>query len=448
MNIVVLGTGYVGLVTGTCLAQLGHHVTCIDQDKAKVASLQKGVCTIFEKGLEKFLKAGLAKDNLRFSTEIAGSVESADVIFICVGTPIATDGILPELKYVDDACRGLAPFLIHNPVVVIKSTVPVGTSDRICDIIFKVNPAAKFEIVSNPEFLREGQAVADFMKPDRVVIGVASRNAEEKMRAVYRTHIDQGVTLVVTTPRSSELIKYTANCYLAMRLTFFNQIADLCEKAGANFDQVAEGCGLDQRIGDHYLSPGPGYGGSCFPKDTQALALTARKLGSPLSLVETTIVANDARKAGLTKRIENAVGGSLRGLDIAVLGLAFKAGTDDMRDSVALELVPRLQKLGANVKAYDPVCNAVAANIFNGVAFTESAQAAINQADAVVILTEWQEFYGLAPKHLASKMRGKTVVDFRNIFDANEMSLSGLRYFPLGAPMLEPMNCQAGIDAA
>ena len=448
MNIVVLGTGYVGLVTGTCLAQLGHQVTCIDQDKTKVASLQNGVCTIFEKGLEEFLKAGLTKDSLRFSSELAGSVESADVIFICVGTPIAADGILPEMNYVDDACRGLAPFLIHNPVVVVKSTVPVGTTDRVRDIIFKVNPAAKFEIASNPEFLREGQAVGDFMMPDRIVIGAASKTAEEKMRAVYRTLVDQGVALVVTTPRSSELIKYTANCYLAMRLTFFNQIADLCEKTGANFDQVAEGCGLDQRIGDHYLSPGPGYGGSCFPKDTQALAMTARKLGSPLSLVESTIAANDARKAGLTKRIENAVGGSLRGLDIAVLGLAFKAGTDDMRDSVALELVPRLQKLGANVKAYDPVCNAVAANIFNGVAFAESAQAAINQADAVVILTEWQEFYGLAPKHLASSMRGKTVVDFRNIFDATEMSLGGLRYFPLGAPMLEPMNCQAGIDAA
>lgn len=448
MNILVLGTGYVGLVTGTCLAQLGHHVTCVDQDKAKVVSLEKGVCTIFEKDLEEFLAAGIAQGNLAFSSELVGSVENAEVIFICVGTPIAADGISPEMNYVDDACRSLAPFLIHNPVVVVKSTVPVGTSDRAYDIILKANPAAKFEIASNPEFLREGQAVADFMMPDRVVIGVASKSAEEKLRAVYRAHIEQGTDLVVTTPRSSELIKYTANCYLAMRLTFFNQIADLCEKAGANFDQVAEGCGLDKRIGDHYLSPGPGYGGSCFPKDTQALAMTARKLGSPLSLVETTIAANDARKAGLTKRIEKAVGGSLSGLNVTVLGLAFKADTDDMRDSVALELIPQLQKQGAKVTTFDPVCNTMAVNIFSGVAFSESAETAVHQADVVVVVTEWREFSQLVPKHLASVMRGKTVVDFRNLFDAKAMSIAGLRYFPLGAPMIEPSSLEADVNAA
>jgi UDPglucose 6-dehydrogenase len=233
-----------------------------------------------------------------------------------------------------------------------------------------------------------------------------------------------------------------------MRLTFFNQIADLCEKAGANFEEVAEGCGLDQRIGDHYLSPGPGYGGSCFPKDTHALALTAKKLGSPLSLVETTIAANDARKAGLTKRIENAVGGSLSGLTVAVLGLAFKAGTDDMRDSVALELIPQLQKHGAKVKAFDPVCNGLAAKIFTGIVFAENASAAVHHADVVVVVTEWPEFAELAPKHLASAMKGKTVVDFRNVFDAKTMSMAGLRYFPLGAPMMEPMSLEAGVNAA
>jgi UDPglucose 6-dehydrogenase len=448
MKILVLGTGYVGLVSGTCLAQLGHHVTCIDQDKNKVAALQKGVCIIYEKDLEEFLAAGLEKGNLRFASELKGSVEDAEVIFICVGTPIAADGFSPEMNYVEDACRQLAPFLTHNAVVVVKSTVPVGTSDRVREIILATNPAAKFSVASNPEFLREGQAVADFMMPDRVVIGVPNKPAEEKMRAVYRHHIDAGVPLVVTTPRSSELIKYTANCYLAMRLTFFNQIADLCEKSGANFDQVAQGCGLDSRIGDHYLSPGPGYGGSCFPKDTQALASTARKMGSPLSLVEATIAGNDARKAGLIKRIESAVGKPLQGLEVAVLGLAFKAGTDDMRDAVALELIPQLRERGAKIKAFDPVSMTAAAKYFDKSDFVESADAAIAQADVAVVLTEWPDFAAIAPQHLSKSMRGRTVVDFRNIFDAKAMSLAGLHYFPLGAPALDPVDKKVSVDAA
>jgi UDPglucose 6-dehydrogenase len=438
MKIAVLGTGYVGLVTGVCLAQLGHHVTCIDQDASKVAALRQGVCIIFEKGLEELLAKGLAAGNLLFSSALAGSVEDAEVIFICVGTPVSADGATPAMNYIDDACRQLAPLLNHTPVVVIKSTVPVGTSDRVRDIILKANPSAKFDVASNPEFLREGQAVADFMNPDRIILGVASKIAENKMRDVYTKHIGDDVPLLVTTPRSSELIKYASNSYLAMRLTFFNQISDLCETSGADFAEVAAGCGLDARIGGHYLTPGPGYGGSCFPKDTHALAAAARGLGSPVTLIEETIAANDARKAGLVTRIEKAIGGSVSGLTIAVLGLAFKAGTDDLRDSVALELIPELQGRGANVKAYDPASMIEAAKHFKGIGLATSATEALRDADVAVVLTEWQEFAEISPAILSSLMRGKTIVDFRNLFDAEAMSQNGLRYVPLGKPAREP----------
>jgi UDPglucose 6-dehydrogenase len=432
MKIAVLGTGYVGLVTGTCLAQLGHRVICIDQDSGKVAALRQGVCIIFEKGLEELLAAGLANGNLSFSSELNNSVEDAEVIFICVGTPISADGATPAMNYIDEACRQLAPLLSHNPVVVIKSTVPVGTSDRICETIRKTNPAAKFEVASNPEFLREGQAVSDFMMPDRIVLGVASKEAENKMRAVYQTHIGDDVPLLVTTPRSSELIKYASNSYLAMRLTFFNQISDLCETSGADFAEVAAGCGLDGRIGGHYLSPGPGYGGSCFPKDTHALVASARRLGSPVTLIEATIAANDARKASLVNRIEKAVGSSLEGLNVAVLGLAFKAGTDDLRDSVALELVPDLQGRGANVTAFDPASMTEAAKHFKGIGLAKSATEALRNADVAVVLTEWKEFAEISPASISSLMRGHTVVDFRNLFDAQAMTDNGLSYVPLG----------------
>lgn len=439
LNIVVLGTGYVGLVTGTCLAQLGHQVICIDPDSRKIDALQKGNCIIFEKDLDTLLADGLSAGNLSFSNKLSNHINNADIVFICVGTPTASDGFSPKMNYVEDASRQIAPFLYNNCLVVVKSTVPVGTSDGVRDIICKTNPAAKFEVASNPEFLREGQAVADFMKPDRLVIGVPSALAELKLRAVYQKHIEDGTPLVVTNPRSSELIKYAANSFLAMRLTFFNQISDLCEASGADFAQVAAGCGLDKRIGGHYLTPGPGYGGSCFPKDTQALASTARRLKSPVTLVEATIEANFARKAGLVKRIEKAAGGSLKGVNVAVLGLAFKAGTDDLRDSVALEIIPELREKGASVAAYDPACMTEAAKIFTGVQLAATARDALKNADLAVVLTEWPEFSSLPPSSFLGLMRGQTIVDFRNLFDAETMRQGGLRYVPLGAPPLEPV---------
>jgi UDPglucose 6-dehydrogenase len=447
MKIAVLGTGYVGLVTGTCLAHLGHHVTCIDQDASKVESLRKGVCIIFEKGLEELLAAGIAKGNLSFSNKLSGSVEDAEVVFICVGTPVSADGATPAMNYIDDACRQLAPLLTRGQVVVVKSTVPVGTSDRVRDTILKTNPAAKFDVASNPEFLREGQAVADFMEPDRIVLGVVSKHAEVRMREVYAKHIADDVSLLVTTPRSSELIKYASNSYLAMRLTFFNQIADLCEASGADFAQVAAGCGLDARIGGHYLSPGPGYGGSCFPKDTHALAASARAMKSPVTLIEATIAANDARKAGLIGRIEKALGSPVKGLNVAVLGLAFKAGTDDLRDSVALELIPELQGRGANVIAYDPASMSEAQKHFKGIGLAKSSTEALRNADVAVVLTEWKEFAEIPPASIASLMRGQTVVDFRNLFDADAMSQNGLRYVPLGKPPRAPAPKQAKVNA-
>ncbi|HEY5072589.1 MAG TPA: UDP-glucose/GDP-mannose dehydrogenase family protein [Caulobacteraceae bacterium] len=433
MRIAMLGTGYVGLVSGACLADFGHTVTCIDKDQVKIERLQAGVMPIFEPGLEELVERNVAEQRLLFSADASAAVAAAAAVFIAVGTPSRRGDGYADLTYVREAASEIAGLIDGFTVVVTKSTVPVGTGDEIEAIIRKVRPRADFAVVSNPEFLREGSAIEDFKRPDRVVVGLDDERARATMVEIYRPLSLNETPMVVTDRRTSEIIKYAANAFLAMKITFINEIADLCEKVGADVQQVSRGIGLDKRIGAKFLHAGPGYGGSCFPKDTVALIRTAVAAGAPLRLVEATASANHARKSAMAGRVAAALGGEVAGMTIGILGLTFKPNTDDMRDAPALELVPALQAMGALVQAFDPEA-LEARQLLRDVNFKSGPYEAVADADAVVILTEWDQFRALDLDRMKHLMRSPVVIDLRNIYRPDEMRERGFTYFSVGRP--------------
>jgi UDPglucose 6-dehydrogenase len=432
MRIAMIGTGYVGLVSGACFSEFGITVTCVDKDASKIGRLERGIMPIYEPGLDQLVEANVKAGRLSFTTDLRPAVAEAEAVFIAVGTPSRRGDGHADLSYVYGAAKEIAAALTRYTVVVTKSTVPVGTGREVARIIREARPDADFDVVSNPEFLREGAAIGDFMNPDRVVIGTSGARAREVMGRLYRPLEQDGKKIVYTTLESSELIKYAANTFLATKITFINEIADLCEKVGADVHDVAEGIGLDTRIGRKFLQPGPGYGGSCFPKDTLALVKTAQAYGSPLRVVETVVDINDARKRAMAKRVIQALGGDARGKTVAVLGLTFKADTDDMRDSPSLDIVPELMKAGATVKAYDPAGMEEARKMLPGVVFCERAYDAMTDADAATILTEWNEFRSLDLDRLKQLMRKPVVVDLRNLYDPDRMAEAGIAYSCVG----------------
>ncbi len=432
MRIVMVGSGYVGLVSGVCFADFGHEVECVDTDADKVARLSAGEVPIFEPGLEAMMQANMKAGRLTFSTDLFRAAHGADAIFIAVGTPARRGDGHADLTYVYAAARDIAEAAEPGTVVITKSTVPVGTGDEVERILREARPGVDLPVVSNPEFLREGAAIEDFKRPDRIVIGTEDERARKVMSEIYRPlHLNQG-PIVFTGRRTSELIKYAANAFLAMKITFINEMADLCEKVGADVQQVARGIGLDNRIGGKFLHAGPGYGGSCFPKDTLALVRTAQEAGSPTRLIETTVAVNDARKARMADKIIAAMGGHVAGKRIAVLGLAFKPNTDDMRDAPSLAIIPALQKAGADIAAYDPESMAQAAPLLPGITFGEGAYQVLEGADALVIITEWNAFRALDLKRVKASMRGDIVIDLRNIYRPAEMAALGFTYHGVG----------------
>jgi UDPglucose 6-dehydrogenase len=432
MKIAVIGTGYVGLVSGACFSRFGFNVTCIDHDTKKVAQLEAGGIPIYEPGLGDIVAKSRQAGNLKFTSDLALGVAGADVVFIAVGTPTQANSDHADLRYVFEAGRQLAAVMDPLTVVVIKSTVPVGTAAKLREIMNAVHGSGAVYVASNPEFLREGCAVDDFMKPDRVVVGVNTSWSETVLRRLYQPLVDDDVPLVCTTSESAELIKYAANSYLAMRIGFVNQLTDVCAAVDADIADVARGVGLDKRIGVHYFAPGPGYGGSCFPKDTRALAATARDYHFPMTIVEDVINANERRKDGLAKRVAAAVGGNVKDKRIAILGVAFKAETDDIRDAPALNLIPDLQDMGAVVSAFDPAAMDNAARLLKDVQWCRSVEEAAKDADVLVVLTEWDEFRGLDFAVLRQVMKTPVVVDMRNLYRLEHIAAVGFTYHSLG----------------
>jgi UDPglucose 6-dehydrogenase len=434
MRIAMIGSGYVGLVSGACFAQFGHDVTCIDKDADKIARLRRGEIPIYEPGLDKLVADNAKAGRLEFGTSLHDAVAAADAVFIAVGTPTRRGDGHADLSYVYGAAAEIAKSIAHYTVVVTKSTVPVGTGREVARIIREAQPAAEFDVASNPEFLREGAAIEDFMKPDRVVIGVESQRAREVMSGIYRPLNLIQTPMVFTNIETAEVTKYAGNAFLATKITFINEIADLCEKVGADVHDVARGIGLDGRIGRKFLHPGPGFGGSCFPKDTLALAYTAREAKAPQTIVEQVIEVNNARKKKMARKVIDFCGGSVAGLTIGVLGLTFKPNTDDMRDAPSLDIVPALQAAGGKVVAFDPEGMHEAGRILSGVTFVKTAYEAAAQADVLVVITEWHEFRGLDPRRIKEAMRRPRIVDLRNIFDPEEMHGLGFDYEGVGRP--------------
>jgi len=432
MQIVVLGAGYVGLVSATCFAEFGVTVTCLDQDADRIGALQKGEIPIFEPGLDELVARNIKRGTLSFATSLSAALAKADAVFIAVGTPTRRGDGYADLSYVYQAAEDIAHHLTHYTVIVTKSTVPVGTGREIARRIKQIRPDADFDVCSNPEFLREGSAINDFMRPDRVIIGCESERAVTVMKELYRPLYLIETPMVITALETAELTKYAANAFLATKITFINEIADLCEKVGADVQVVAKGMGLDGRIGRKFLHAGPGYGGSCFPKDTLALTHTARENGVPLRLVETTIDINEKRKKDMAVRIVVACGGSLRGKTIAILGLTFKPNTDDMRDSVSLDVIPALQKAGARIRAYDPAGMNEAKKLIKDVTWCGDPYEAMQAADAIVILTEWNEFRALDIQKMLKLLKAPVLVDLRNIYQPTEMKAAGFRYISVG----------------
>lgn len=432
MRVAMIGAGYVGLVSGACFAEFGHHVTCIDKNAEKIELLRSGHVPIYEPGLDAIIERNVREGRLDFATDLTDAVREADVVFIAVGTPSRRGDGHADLSYVYAAAEEIAEAMEGFTVVVTKSTVPVGTGDEVETVIEKARPGAEFAVVSNPEFLREGAAIEDFKRPDRVVVGVENDRAREAMRELYRPLFLNETPILFTERRTSELIKYAANAFLAMKITFINEIADLCESVGANVQQVAKGIGLDNRIGAKFLHAGPGYGGSCFPKDTLALVRTAEKAGAPIRLVETTVSVNDARKARMTEKIIDAAGGSVDGKTVAVLGLTFKPNTDDMREAPSLSIVPALQKAGATVRAYDPAGLEEAEKLLRGVEFVTGPYQCAHGADLLVIITEWNEFRALDLVRVRDGLKAPVIVDLRNIYDSRDMEQRGFTYVSVG----------------
>ena len=434
MKIVMLGAGYVGLVSGACFAEFGVNVTCVDPDESKIQRLHDGIIPIYEPGLDDLVKKNVASGRLGFSTSLSKCSPKVDAIFIAVGTPTRRGDGHADLSYVYQAARDIAAYLTadHFTVVVTKSTVPIGTGREVEKIIREANPAANFAVASNPEFLREGSAIGDFMRPDRVVFGTNSEQAADVMKALYRPLYLLETPIVQTSLESSELTKYAGNAFLATKITFINEMADLCEKVGANVQDVARGIGLDGRIGKKFLHAGPGYGGSCFPKDTLALVKTAQQVGSPVRIVETVVDINDKRKQSMANRVIAAAGGDVKGKVVAVLGVSFKPNTDDMRDSVALDVIPALQTAGAVVQAFDPVAMGEAAKLLPNVNWMNDTYDALQNASVAVILTEWNEFRSLDFDRAKQIMKAANLVDLRNVYKPEEIAKTGFTYSSIG----------------
>jgi UDPglucose 6-dehydrogenase len=431
MKIAVIGSGYVGLVSGACLSEFGHQVVCIDTDAGKIQRLNAGKIPIYEPGLDDLVQRNAGAKRLSFSNDIA-DMAGAQAIFIAVGTPSRRGDGHADMTYVHGAAKQIAAHLEDYAVIVTKSTVPVGTGREVARIVREANPKAEFDVASNPEFLREGAAINDFMRPDRVVIGTDGERAREIMRQIYRPLFLIDTPIVFTQLETAELIKYSANGFLAMKITFINQIADLCEKVGADVHDVARGIGLDGRIGGKFLHPSPGFGGSCFPKDTRALIQTARDAGSPLSLIEATLDFNEARKGRMAERIVAALDGQPEGKTVAVLGLTFKPNTDDMREAASVTILPALKKRGITVRAHDPEGMAEAKKQMPDLDYRDDPYEAIEGADALVILTEWNSYRSLDLDRVKALLKSPVFVDLRNIYRPAEMQAAGFRYSSLG----------------
>jgi UDPglucose 6-dehydrogenase len=439
MRIAMLGAGYVGLVSGACFAEFGVEVRLMDTDAAKVASLREGRIPIYEPRLDRLVEDNAREGRLRFTTDLAEAMDGADAVFLAVGTPSRRGDGHADLSYVFAAAEQVARAATGPLVLVTKSTVPVGTGRKVREVVRAARPDLAIEVASNPEFLREGSAIGDFMRPDRVVIGTEEGPGGERalaaLKRLYRPLYLIETPILATSIETAELIKYAANAFLAMKVTFINEIADLCERVGADVHGVARGMGLDGRIGRKFLHAGPGYGGSCFPKDTLALARTAEDAGSPVRLVETTIAVNEARKAAMAARVVSALGGSVAGKTIAVFGLTFKPETDDMRDAPSLSVLPPLAEAGAKLRAFDPAGTAYARQLLpRGIEYAANALDAAEGADALVLLTEWNEFRALSPARLRDAMRGDVLLDFRNVYDPEAMRAAGFRYHSIGRP--------------
>jgi UDPglucose 6-dehydrogenase len=432
MKIAMIGSGYVGLVSGACFADFGHEVVCVDKDEGKIARLNANIMPIYEPGLDALVKTNVDAGRLSFSTDVMQSVKGCGAIFIAVGTPSRRGDGHADLSYVYAAAEELARAIDPGTVVVTKSTVPVGTGDEVERIIRQTSPDLEFAVVSNPEFLREGAAIGDFKRPDRIVVGSDVEWARDVMRAIYRPLFLNESPLLFTSRRSSELIKYAANAFLATKITFINEMADLCEKLGANVQDVSRGIGLDNRIGPKFLHAGPGYGGSCFPKDTLALLKTAQDNETPVRIVEAVVQANDLRKRAMGRKIINALGGDVRGMKVGLLGLTFKPNTDDMRDAPSIAIVQTLLDAGAIVHAHDPEGMEEAAKILPDVVMTDSAYSAAQDAHAVALVTEWDAYRALDLKKLHAAMAGDVLVDLRNIYRPEEAQAAGFNYVSVG----------------
>ncbi|MEP0233908.1 UDP-glucose/GDP-mannose dehydrogenase family protein [Roseibium sp.] len=432
MRVAMIGTGYVGLVSGACFADFGHVVTCIDKDAGKINALNNGEIPIYEPGLQQLVAKNVDEERLFFTTDPKDAIAEADAVFIAVGTPTRRGDGHADLSYVYAASEEIAGHLDGFTVVVTKSTVPVGTGDEVEAIIAKTNPDAKFAVVSNPEFLREGAAINDFKRPDRVVVGTDSEDAATVMCELYRPLFLNETPIIITQRRTSELIKYAANAFLAVKITFINEIADLCEKVGANVQEVSRGIGLDNRIGNKFLHAGPGYGGSCFPKDTLALSKIGQDAGSELKIVDSVIEVNSERKKKMADKVIAHMGGDVSGKTIALLGLAFKPNTDDMREAPSIDIVAKLQEAGAKIRAYDPASMDEASHLMSDVLFCDGPYHAIENADAVVIVTEWDQFRALDLDRVRQTLAAPNVIDLRNIYQSDYMIERGFKYTSVG----------------
>lgn len=439
MQLAMIGAGYVGLVTGVCLSEYGCSVACVDRDADKIEGIKRGKMPIFEPGLEDMVSKNIKANRLSFTTDLAKAVGEADIVFIAVGTPQNEEDGSAELTQLYGVVKQVAQALKDYTLIIIKSTVPVGTTRAVAEMVAKENPDADFDIASNPEFLREGAAIEDFMRPDRIVVGTDSKRAREILNRLYEPICLNGPRIFFTTLESSEMIKYSANSMLALRIAFINEIADMCEKLGANIRDVSLGVGMDSRIGPKFLQPGPGYGGSCFPKDTLALTHMARGAGCPSRIIEAVVESNNIRKIRMAHRVIEACGGSVKGKTIAVLGLTFKPGTDDMRDSPSLAILPELMKKGAAIRAYDPQGMEEAKKLLTGkITFCDDAYSTMQGSDALVLITEWNEFRQLDPARMKSLLKQPLIVDMRNIYKRQRMLEEEFHYVSIGRSAIVP----------
>ena len=448
MRITMIGSGYVGLVSGACFSDFGHEVTCVDLDESKIDGLRQGQIPIYEPGLEDLVASNAAAGRLSFTTELAPAVADADVVFIAVGTPSRRGDGHADLSYVHTAAAGIARALTGFTVIVTKSTVPVGTGDEVERIIAETNPDADFVVVSNPEFLREGAAIEDFKRPDRIVVGLEDERGRPVMEEVYRPLYLNQAPLMFTGRRSAELIKYAANAFLAMKITFINEMADLCEKAGGDVLAIARGIGLDNRIGPKFLNAGPGYGGSCFPKDTLALVKSGQDFDAPLRLVETTVAVNDNRKRAMGRKVIAACGGSVRGKTIGIMGLTFKPNTDDMRDAPSIAIIQTLLDAGATIRAYDPEGVEMAKSMISGIDYADGPYEVAQGADCLVLVTEWNQFRSLDLDRVRQSMTTPNLVDLRNVYRRAEAEKAGLTYVSIGRSDTLSPHAPSHMDAA